>query len=125
VQVHPDHFHFSSKSGSFQLRTFIIVKRTDKKSKILSVGEEVARGSDIHRIDLFQDSGLLPGGNRTEVFAAFLRYAVYKSYRRRALARPLVIVKGAQSLDEVLLGYQYDLLQKVFGEAGALKVRFE
>lgn len=126
IQIHPDHFYFSTRRVNLQFRTFINIHVVKGKWRVHSVGEELAGSPDVHRIDLFLNSELPPGGNRSEAFEAFLRYAIEKLHRKtRNIIRPLIIVKGAQSLDKILVGYQYNFLKRILGEAGAREVRFE
>lgn len=125
IHVNPELFYFTTGTESLQLGTYLILKKAKGKYAVHSVGKDVSPAPDIFRVDLFRNTDLPESGGRMEILAAYLRYAIVKTYRSKRLVSPVVNVKNAHSLDDVLMGYQYYLLRSVLLETGAIEVRFE
>lgn len=125
IQVHPELFRFSMGTKNIQLETTLNIQMVNGKYEVHSAGAAAFDSSDIIRIDLFRNTTLPDGIDRTDAFVAYLRQAIQKFIRKRITVRPIVKIFDAHTLDDALLGYQYFLLRTVLMESGAREVRFE
>ena len=125
IRVQPEIFHFTTGTDNLQLETYLNIQLIDGKYTVHSAGEDASTTSGIMRVDLFRNSDVPADGNRMECLIAYLRYVIQKLHRRNHFIRPLVIVKDVHSLDDVLMGYQYQLLRAALLECGAREVQFE
>jgi hypothetical protein len=127
ITISPDLMHLRRKELEVSIETVVFLSFDEKKPKVVGVGEELSSSAANRRVDVFQKNSWNQSfPSKKEVLVAFFKHCIRKIHKdTKAIVRPKVIVKGTQSLEDILCGYQQDLLKDVLTESGAREVIFK
>lgn len=125
ITVSPDVFHFKCGDEELSLTPVIYLAQNPSGARLLQVGGGSVPTQPHQRIDLFKPPASLDPVTKHEYLEVFLRHGMKWVRSKWALIRPLVIFKGAASLEGVLGGEHYEGLKRIALTAGARECRFE
>lgn len=127
ITMNPDLVHLQRKELKVSVKTVVFLSFDEENPKVVGVGDEQSSSAANRRVDLFkQNSWDQTRHSKKEILCAFFKHCIRKIHKdAKTIVRPKIIVKGTESLEEILCGYQQDLLQIVLTESGAREVIFE
>ena len=127
VTIAPDRAQLRRKELVVSIETVVFVSFDEKNPKIVGIGDELSSSAANRRVDLFKQNSwnqIFP--SKIEILKAFFKHGIRKVHKNaKTMVRPKVIVKGSESLEACLCGYQQDLLKEVLIDSGAREVTFE
>jgi hypothetical protein len=125
IDVSPERFLFSNGYDTLALDTYLYLSRNSAGDfLVLAIGERVGKDTCV-RVDLFDQKSVLPDKVlRSSCLEAFLRFGFVKLSNRKAMLRPTVIFRGANSLNYITCGYHKKILSDAAKNAGAHSVEF-
>jgi len=112
-----------------RLKPVVYISKSETNPIIIAVGDSEAPAEPHIQVALFDSSVSLPKsldkGAALERFFAYILRDLLGLSVLKLLACPRVILKGADSLDSILCGYQKSLLRTAMIEAGARECVFD
>ena len=125
VNVTPERFTFKRHETEKDFMTKLYLS-LDEKPRVLGVGDELMSPVANICIELFKsDIDDKKYIWKDEILDAFFKHAVRAVTNRAVFLRPRIVFIGAQTLNDVLCGYQYSILKKTAMNAGARECVFE
>lgn len=126
VTVSPDIFHFQRKEIEKSLPTKVYFSLDDTNPQIVGIGDELKVSAATKCIELFKPNNSINGDVcKIEALIPFLKQGLLSLKKRTDLVRPRVVIKGANSLEACMCGYQYTILEKAMFIAGVRKIIFK
>ncbi len=126
VTIGPDVVSVTCKGKLESLRPVVYVSSDETNPIIIAVGSSTGPSEPHIQVNLFHSGTPLPDWiDKDIVLERFFQYVFRSVLNFGVLARPRVIVRGADSLDSVLCGYQKSLLKNALVKAGAGKCVFD
>ncbi len=127
ITIEPDLVNLRRKELDVSIKTVVFLSFDEKKPKVIGVGDELSSSAANRRVDLFkQNSWIQVYPSKKEILIAFFKHCIRKVHKdAKTIVRPKVIVKGSETLEGFLCGYQQDLLKDALTESGAREVVFE
>ena len=121
VDIAPQEFLFRRGSRQARIATYMYLSNSD--ALVVSVGEAVKESGHITRVDLF---GPLKQSafDKYECLEAYFRYGIRKMLGRQYSLRPILYIRNADSLDQILCGYHMKLLWLAATNGGAYECWF-
>ena len=115
-------FRFESQGKSCVVGTHLLLETTNGKQTIASIGESRLVAGNQVRVDLFKGNEPF---DKFDHLVAVLQYGLIGVTRKWAIIRPTIICYGAASLRAVFNGYEEGVLNRAFGDAGAMQIFFK
>ena len=129
IDVSPEEFVFADKEKRLQLRTLVHVRASGKAKGsfvIAAIGDAPRDIVDFVTIKLFErDTEHDSRFSKFECLQSFLKYGISQMQQKWAFLRPVVMIRGIDSLHPFLSGYQVPIVGRSIEAAGAREVRFE
>ena len=124
--ITPSRLDVRAGTVTFALEPVMYFAATAPKPKVLAVGNGRVPMEAYVRVDLFRPkSSLPPNTSKMEALDRFFRYVMKQIIDRHVFrTKPDIRVVGAESLEDVLGGYQVEVLSQALEGAGARRVTF-
>lgn len=126
LRVSPESFVFSGKESTCELPTLVTVEPTSSGLQLVSPDKQGNLPTNGQPLSLFPvDSVVASGIDPGRALEVLLRVGILRAGGSKNILRPLVIVRGAASLEAAMSGHQTATLVRAIIAAGAREVRFE
>jgi hypothetical protein len=126
VTISPDVVSVTCKGKLESLKPVVYVSSDETNPIIIAVGSSADPSEPHIQVNLFHSGTLLPDWlDKGIVLERFFQYVFRSALNLGVLTRPRVIVRGADSLNSILCGYQKSLLKNALIKAGAGKCVFD
>ncbi len=128
IIIDKENIKFTSLQYTISLLPLVVLEMVKGKEVIKAVGVDIPSGSGIKKIFLFDSIDKERCGNKKHILDVFFSYGLQQIRRKRSFLhtfiRPVVNVSNLESLDGLLLGYEYHLIEDSLLFAGARKVNY-
>jgi hypothetical protein len=128
IIVNKENITFKFCDDTISLLPLIVLESSDGKETVQSVGTDISSGVGLKKIFLFESTNREFCNNKKQALEVFFSYGMQQIQKKRSFIhqfiRPIVKVSGMEELNELLLGYQYYLIEDSLLYAGARKIIF-
>lgn len=127
IIIEKENIKFTFFGETISLLPLVVLERVKGKEVVKAVGIDSVADVGIKKIFLFNSIDHELCENKKLILNIFFRYGLQQALRKksflRQFIRPVVTVSGVETLSEVLLGYEYHLIEDSLLCAGARKVK--